>query len=185
MGRPSGPVKVRHHWVPAWAARASARMRVSAASSGPYPATWPGVPDRPSQVARGRVRLIRPVTRRAPGSVGPVGWPADVTAGEPAVVGGPVVGSSRGGPAAGSSLGEPVMSAGSWPAGRLRSGPLLLGPLPLGLLPVGLLLLGPLPLGLLPLGPLLLGALVLAGPSVLAGAPPGQFWLGSAGSREL
>src|SRR5215470_16577505 len=76
-GWPLGPVRVRHQRVVGWAARASARARVSVASRGPYPATWPGVSDWPSQVVRGRVRLTRPVTRRALRSLGPASWPGD------------------------------------------------------------------------------------------------------------
>jgi hypothetical protein len=63
-GRPSWPVRVRHHLVPGWLARASAKVRESIASSGPYPVAWPGSCERSSQVASGRVRFTEPLTAK-------------------------------------------------------------------------------------------------------------------------
>src|SRR5215475_13942810 len=76
-GLPPSPVSVMHQRLPRWLASRAARSRESPASSGPYPAAWPGASDRPSQVARGMVRFTAPsgpcpqVLRPGPGPPGP------------------------------------------------------------------------------------------------------------------
>src|SRR6516165_3713224 len=92
-----------HHLPPGAAAIASARSRESVASSGPYPAAWPGSPDPPSQVASGTVRLI------LPRMVGTGSAPATGAAG-------------RVGPAAGSP-GPGRRLPGLGPPGSLCNGP--------------------------------------------------------------
>ena len=59
-GLPSSPVRVMHQRLPGCPASRAARSRESLASSGPYPAAWPGTSDRPSQVASGMVRFTAP-----------------------------------------------------------------------------------------------------------------------------
>src|SRR5215475_13790696 len=77
-GLPPSPVSVMHQRLPRWLASRAARSRESPASSGPYPAAWPGASDRPSQVARGMVRFTAPsgpcpqVLRPGPGPSGAV-----------------------------------------------------------------------------------------------------------------
>ena len=87
MAVPSGPVMIRCQRAPGPAAMAAARSRQAAASRCPYPATSPGCPVRPSQVARGTVRLIVPVS--------PAPDPGPAAGGQPGPGPGPEPGPAR------------------------------------------------------------------------------------------
>src|SRR5262249_22251187 len=116
-GQLSAPVNVMHHRAPGPPAIASARSRESVASSGPYPAAWPGSPDPPSQVASGRVRLTLPWTTAAGGTPAASAPPPG---GRPAGTGSP--GSLSAGPLCARPLrGDP--SAGLLPEGPPSEGP--------------------------------------------------------------
>ena len=83
-GLPPSPVRVMHQRLPGCPASRAARSRESPASSGPYPAAWPGASDRPSQVASGHGQVHRPT------------WPVPATAGPGRTVRSPVRRTRRG-----------------------------------------------------------------------------------------